>query len=73
MDKVRVYTRQPGGPHSTVLVAFYERFRKEKGSLEIPEMEAIRFGEYLLAHLEEFQAELKDYMAMREARQKGEE
>jgi hypothetical protein len=64
MAEVRVYTRQPGGPQQTVLVAFYERYRKEKGSKEFPELEAILFGDYLLTHLEEFQTELKDYKAI---------
>jgi len=61
MSEVRLYTTQPGGSQQTVLVAFYERYREEKGTTDIPEMEAIRFGEYLLAHLEQFQTELKDY------------
>ena len=65
MADVKVYHRQPAGPHRTVLVAFYERYREEKGSVAIPEMEAILFAEYLLAHMEEFQAELKAYTAFK--------
>ena len=67
MDEVinRVYTVQPGPPQRTVVVAYYERYRKEKGSVPVPELEAMFFAEYLLEHLEEFQAELKLYMSAR--------
>jgi hypothetical protein len=64
MDGVRVYHRQPGGPQSTVLVAFYGRYQKEKGPSRDADFNAICFGEYLLNHLEQFQAELKDYMSI---------
>ena len=64
----RVYTVQPGPPQRTVVVAYYERYRKEKGSVPVPELEAMFFAEYLLEHLEEFQAELKIYMAVHAAR-----
>jgi hypothetical protein len=65
MDEVinRAYTIQPGPPQRTVVVAYYERYRKEKGSVPIPQLEATFFAEYLLEHLEEFQAELKLYMS----------
>jgi hypothetical protein len=62
--RVRLYTEQPGPPQRTVLVAYYERYRGEKGSVPIPQLEATFFAEYLLEHLEEFQAERKDYMAV---------
>jgi hypothetical protein len=51
----RVYTRQPGPPQRTVLVAYCERYRKEKGAKPFPELEATFFAEYLLEHLEEFE------------------
>lgn len=60
----RAFTIQPGGPKRTAVVVYYERYRKEKGSVPVPELEATFFAEYLLEHLEEFQAELKDYMAI---------
>jgi hypothetical protein len=65
MDESRSYsfTIQPGPPQRTVVVAYYERYRKEKGSVPIPELEATFFAEYLLEHLEEVQGELKLYMA----------
>ena len=68
MDKLRTfsYTVQPGPPQRTVIVAFYERYRKEKGSVPIPQVEATLFAEYLVEHLEEFQEELRLYMAMRQ-------
>src|SRR6478736_4029846 len=31
----RAYTVQPGPPQRTVVVAYYERYRKEKGSVPI--------------------------------------
>lgn len=54
-------TQQPGGPQRTILIAFYERYREEMGSAELPETEAIQFGEYLLTHLEEFLTEVERY------------
>jgi len=61
----RAYTVQPGPPQRTIVVAYYERYRQEKGSVPIHQLEATFFAEYLLEHLEEFQAELKDiYMAI---------
>ena len=67
MDELKSYsyTVQPGPPQRTVVVAYYERYRKEKGSVPIPQLEATFFAEYLLEHLEEFQAELKLYMGAR--------
>jgi hypothetical protein len=64
--RTRAFTLQPsGGPKRTAVVAYYERYRREKGSVPIPELEATFFAEYLLEHLEKFQAELKDvFMAM---------
>jgi hypothetical protein len=57
----RSFTIQPtGGPMRTAVVVYYERYRQEKGSVPVPQLEATFFAEYLLAHLEEFQAELKD-------------
>ena len=60
----RAFTIQPGPPQRTVVVVYYERYRTEKGSVPVPELEATFFAEYLLEHLEEFQAELRDYMAV---------
>ena len=60
----RAYTIQPGSPQRTIVVAYYERYRKEKDSVPIPQLEATFFAEYLLEHLEEFQAELKVYMSV---------
>jgi len=65
MDHNFAYTVQPGPPQRTVIVAFYERYRKEKGSVPIPQIEATFFAEYLVEHLEQFQEELKFYMAVR--------
>ena len=69
MDELKnwAYTVQPGPPQRTVVVAYYERYRKEKGSAPIPQLEATFFAEYLLEHLEEFQTELKLYIAARAA------
>jgi len=59
------FTIQPtGGPIRTAVCVYYERYRREKGSVPIHQLEATFFAEYLLEHLEEFQAELKDYMAI---------
>jgi hypothetical protein len=65
MDEVKnwAFTIQPGPPQRTVVVAYYERYREEKGSVPVPQVEATFFAEYLLEHLEEFQAELKLYMS----------
>jgi hypothetical protein len=60
----RAYTIQPGPPQRTIVVAYYERYRQEKGSVPVPQVEATYFAEYLLEHLEEFQAELKVYMSI---------
>jgi hypothetical protein len=70
MDEVKnwAFTIQPGPRQRTVVVAYYERYRKEKGSVPIHQVEATFFAEYLLEHLEEFQAELKIYMAAHAAR-----
>ena len=58
MHYLRVYDR-PGTPLRTAMVYFYEqRFVQEKGECDIPQMEAVRFAEYLLEHLADFQAEL---------------
>jgi hypothetical protein len=62
MDQNWAYTVQPGPPQRTVIVAFYERYRKEKGSVPTPQIEATFFAEYLVEHLEQFQEELKVYM-----------
>ena len=66
MDELKSYsyTVQPGPPQRTVVVKYYERYRKEKGSVPIPQLEATFFAEYLLEHLEEFQAEIKLYMGI---------
>jgi hypothetical protein len=67
-DKPRItrdFTINPRGPLPTAVGVYYERYRQEKGSVPAPQAEAMLFAEYLLEHLEEFQAELKDvYMAM---------
>jgi hypothetical protein len=66
MDETKVFTYlvQPGPPERTVIVAFYERYRKEKGSVPIPQVEATLFAEYLVQHLEQFQAELGQHLAI---------
>lgn len=66
MDESRDYSyiKQPGPPQRTVIGAYYARYRKEKGSVPAPQAEAMLFAEYLLEHLEEFQAELKVYMSI---------
>ena len=65
MAYVRVYLDGDGTPEGTVLANYYQRYQEEKGTVDHPGMEAIYFAKYLLQHLEEFQAELKDYMATR--------
>jgi hypothetical protein len=62
--KVFAYTVQPGPPERTIIVSFYERYRKEKDSLPIPQLEATFFAEYLVKHLEEYQTELSQYLAI---------
>jgi hypothetical protein len=64
MADIRVYLDGDGTAQGTVLAAFYQHYREEKGSVAIPAMEAFLFANYLLAHLDEFQAELKDYAAI---------
>jgi hypothetical protein len=64
-DKPRItrdFTINPRGPLPTAVGVYYERYRKEKGSVPAPQAEAMLFAEYLLEHLEEFQAELKDVL-----------
>jgi hypothetical protein len=56
---IRVYTVQPGGLRQTVLVAFYERYREEKGTIPIPQLEAVKFAEYLLDNIKAFNGELE--------------
>jgi hypothetical protein len=56
----RSFTIDPRGPLPTAVGVYYERYRQEKGSYPVPQAEAKFFAEYLLEHLEEFQAELKD-------------
>ena len=65
MADIKVYLDGDGTPEGTVLANYYQRYQQEKGTYDHAGMEAIRFAEYLLEHLEEFQAELKDYMATR--------
>lgn len=63
MATVRVYLDGDGTPEGTLLANYYQRYLDENGTSEYPGLEAIRFAKYLLEHLEEFQAELKDYIA----------
>lgn len=48
--------------HRMIVAAFYERYRHEQGSADLPETEAILFADYLLDHLEEFYDELEEYL-----------
>jgi hypothetical protein len=64
MADIKVYLDGDGTPEGTVLANYYQSYQQENGTYDHPGMEAIRFAKYLLEHLEEFQAELKDYMAI---------
>ena len=59
-DGVRVYTMQGNDPKRTIMISFYERFIDTKGGprMELSPLDAVEFGEYLLANLADFQAEL---------------
>ena len=54
---MRFYDDQ-GDPITTVIIGFYERYREERGSDDMPEMEAVRFAQYLIEHIDELESEL---------------
>ena len=60
MADIKVYLDGDGTSEGTVLANYYQRYQQEKGTTDHSGMEAIRFAKYLLEHLGEFQAELKD-------------
>jgi hypothetical protein len=63
MADIKVYLDGDGTPEGMVLANYYESYKQEQGSFADPDhpgFEAIRFAKYLLVHLDEFQAELKD-------------
>jgi hypothetical protein len=47
-----------------VLANYYQNYRREKRALRIILTWGDPLAKYLLTHLEEFQAQLKDYMAL---------
>lgn len=59
MSDVKFYDEQ-GSARMTALIAYYERYREQKGSTDQPQMEAVRFAEFLLDRLDEFQEELRE-------------
>jgi hypothetical protein len=64
MAYVKVYLDGDGTPEGTVLADYYQRYQQERKRPTIPLWKQSALRSALLEHLEEFQAELKDYMAV---------